>query len=104
MTALDILKAIGERRMQLWVILEAETVIGVVVTEIQDYPSKRLALVSILAGDRLDEWMYLLEEVLEPWAKEQNAKDIVCDCRPGLEGILKARGWHTKQVRMRKSL
>lgn len=104
MTALDILRAVFDRRMQLWAVLEGGKVAAVVVTEILRQPSKTVASVTVLAGDGLHEWIHLLEEVLEPWSREQGAQDIVCDCRPGLEGILKARGWHSKQVRMRKSL
>ena len=104
MTAIDILKAVSDRDMQLWVVLEAEKVVAVVVTRIVKHPSKTVASVVVLAGDNLHEWMHLLEEVLEPWSREQGAREMVCDCRPGLEGILKARGWHSKQVRLRKSL
>ena len=105
-TALDIGRACADRTMQLWIVYEKETeeVVAVVVTEIMDYPSLKTCLVNLLVGERMSEWVHYLEDVLEPWAREQGCKTIRGWCREGLMRILEPRGWEFGRVLLEKKL
>ena len=106
LTAIDIMRAVWEKRMQLWAVYDTETGIihAVVVTEITDYPSLKTCTVLLLVGERMPEWLHYLEETLEPWARENRCKTIRGWCREGLERTLAPRGWKRQRVLMEKDL
>ena len=92
-TAEEIRESLKSREMQMWVVFE-EGIRAVVVTRISEYPSKKVAIVVLLAGDGLKDWIHLLSDILEPWAKEKGCSQIRAYCRPGFERILKWKRFH----------
>lgn len=67
--AADIKKAIESLDMQLWIIRAGDSVEAVAVTEIIQYPRRKLVKVNIGAGKNYKEWIPLLAEI-EEWGKE----------------------------------
>ena len=64
----DIRAALEINDMQMWVAVDDEKVIAVMVTQIVNYPRKRFCDLVLGAGTRLDEWKPGLR-MIQDWAK-----------------------------------
>jgi hypothetical protein len=78
----DIADAIADGRMQLW-----STPDGAMVTEVQDYPRKRVLHVW-WAGGRLETILHLIPHI-EQFAKDIGCGKITCTGRKGWERVFK---------------
>lgn len=92
-TALDIRHFCKDRITQLWVASEGERVVGVCVTEIVNYPSKRFCRIICLAGNKLPDWIEPLDIILYGWAKEQGCNGVIGLVRKGYSPALITRGY-----------
>lgn len=93
----DLLTAVLERNMQLWVIPTTEGGIEtVVLTEILNYPQVRECNVFMISGKMTarDDWREVVEEVVE-WAAAKGCHYISSMARKGSE---KAMGWNVRQT------
>lgn len=92
----DLLNAVTERDMQLWVIPADEGLETVVLTEITNYPRVRECNVFMISGKMTarDDWREVVEEVVE-WAATQGCHYISSMARKGSE---KAMGWEVRQT------
>lgn len=92
----DLLKAVLERDMQLWVIAPGGVVETVVLTEITNYPRVRECNVFMISGNMTarDDWRDCVEEVVQ-WAAERGCHYISSMARKGSE---KAMGWEVRQT------
>ena len=73
----------------------------VAVTEIVNYPHKRVANISMLAGEGRDRWLHHLESV-EKWARDNDCEAIELRGRAGWERVLK--DWDLRQIILEKEL
>lgn len=92
----DLLAAVLERDMQLWVIDTPEGIETVVLTEIFNYPRVRECNVFMISGkmtDR-DDWRDVVEEVVA-WAAASGCHYISSMAR---KGSAKAMGWDLRQT------
>ena len=65
----DVFRAAQEGEMQVWLAYDQELhVLGMVVTEIVQYPARRACLLIQCAGDALERWVHMLPDI-EGWAK-----------------------------------
>lgn len=76
-------------RKQLWVIAENYKPKGACITEIADYPRKRIIRVLLLGGEDIKSWIGELLETGEAWARRIGAKSIEIDGRKGWVRFLK---------------
>lgn len=92
----DLLQAVLERDMQLWVIPAEEGIETVVLTEILNYPRVRECNVFMISGKMTarDDWREVVEEVVE-WAAASGCHYISSMARKGSE---KAMGWGVRQT------
>lgn len=82
----DVCDACEKGNMQLWLATDTEgdQVLAALVSEITDYPRRRIIGVPFIGGKRLREWFRPALAMIEAWSKEMG-----CD---GLQGGAR-RGW-----------
>ena len=91
----DVLEAIKDSRMQCLVV--GDPIVGVVVTEIAEYPRKKVLRVVALGGNQFDLWVGEMNDVLCKWAAEIGAK-LESTGRKGWERRLAPLGWKAESV------
>ena len=103
----DILHMLLSGQQHMWVVWdedqENDPVIGVVVTEIIEYPRKRLIAVQYLAGERLDEWFHETEIMIASWGKVSGCHGMEMSGRRGWSRRLKKENWTERYVIMTKN-
>lgn len=70
--------------MQLWLVAEDEAVLAACVTEIVNYPRKRVVRAVFCGGREMSKWLGLMDSTLEGWSKGWGCT--------GIE-LLGRRGW-----------
>lgn len=97
---------VGE--MLLWMVFEPQptpespaVIRAAVVTKFLQYPLTKVCLIFGLGGDGIHDWIHLLPEKIEPWAKAQGCNYIELRGREGWERML---GWAREAVVLRKEL
>ena len=73
---------------QLWVGYDSEGLCVTFVTEIIEYPQKRVLLIKFLGGRRFDTWVHRID-FLREFAYEKGCTAIELYGRPGWEKVLK---------------
>lgn len=105
----SVVKALAQRAMQLWVIMEgesdAEEPIAALVTEIITYPTGLKICRGILVGGRDNEkWRTQAEDVISAWARSEGCSFLQEIGRYGWERVLEKQGWKRGAVIMEKTL
>lgn len=96
----DYLDTLSEGRQQLWLSGRNGTPVMVLVTEIRDYPRKRVAALVVCIGEGREDWLSHLTTV-EGWAKGQGCKALLAEARPGWERVL---GWKKTHVVLEREI
>lgn len=96
----NIKAAVMRRDMQLWVIVE-EKIYAVIVTEIINYPLRRVCRVLIATGSQRERWQHLISEI-ENWAADHGCVSMDLLARPGWKRILK--GYRHSHDQLEKDL
>lgn len=91
--------ALEAREMQLFIV--GENISAIAITQIQQYPAKRVLVFEFCAGKDIDRWLFDLVSEIERWAVEQGCDAIEAVGRPGWEKVL---GWERIHVVVRKPL
>jgi len=103
----DILNELFSGKQQFWAVWDNEpdefTVIGVVITEVMQYPRKRILCIQYCAGERLSEWMSEMLELLEKWAKTSDCEAMELTGRRGWVRTLQPEGWEEEYVVVSKT-
>lgn len=99
----DIRDLCKDRCCQLWVVTEADKIVGVATTEIVNYPRKRHARIFTLAGTGKD-WFPDLDIILCAWAKEQGCQALEAHVRKGFVPTLLNYGGKHKYSTVVKEL
>jgi hypothetical protein len=92
----DVLMLALARRVQVWVVKKKGVDIAALLTEIVDYPQKRVVRIIFGAGKEADNWMHLIRDVVIPWGKSQGCRAIQIDGRPGWKRVIRRHfpaGW-----------
>lgn len=77
--------------MQLWLAHTDREILGVCITEINNFPSQRSCVVLYTAGSQLDKWLEPLHTVISAWARKNDCDNVLAFVwRPGLQRLLKA--------------
>lgn len=85
-TSYDVYVAAQKSTMQLWIAFDDQSIEGVQVTCVTDYPSKRVLTSLFTGGTKLRHWRSEMMELLIRWAKDNQCESIE-GC--GKEGWLK---------------
>jgi hypothetical protein len=86
----DIYKLVRMQRMQLWLVMDVinevpmrEILLGVIVTEVIDYPSTSSLRIVALGGERFSEWEVQADDLLVDFARRNNLDRIEIVGRKG---------------------
>ncbi|CAB4190114.1 hypothetical protein UFOVP1288_37 [uncultured Caudovirales phage] len=98
----DILDLVLDYGCSLWIAYEGDTVKGAVVTQINDYPRKRVLCVIFLGGVDFPTWKDPMLATLRAWAIDNKCDALQADGRSGWERVFSADGvktvWRTFEV------
>jgi len=72
-----------ERHMQLWVVLEGAMLLGCAVTEVVEYPRKRICRIVLLAGKDVESWLQEGFFAVAAWAKTESCDTLEAYGRKG---------------------
>jgi hypothetical protein len=100
-TSSDIKKMVEDGDMQLWLFHKEDGLAGCGVTQLIDFPLKRICLIVLLAGRDFSEWERYIG-VVENWAVSNGCSSIELRGRKGWERVLK--DWKKINIVMRKDL
>lgn len=101
----DIAKAIADRNFQLWVAVDPESKVlrAAAVTEIVNFPRKRVCRVLGATGDDFEMWVdHIL--TMERWSKASGCTSMEPFTRPGWERVLKKHGYRKSHVLLEKEI
>lgn len=89
---------------QLWLIGKDGAVAAICIAEMVQYPRRRVALVDLIAGDGLDDWLEQLDETVGAWGRAHGAVAIQTGGRPGWSRVTKSIGYRTIGIVIEKDL
>jgi hypothetical protein len=85
-------------RMQMWAYHDGG-LIAIGIISVIDYPKHKTVFIELLAGEKLDEWLGIVEPLLQEYASQIGATTIEASCRPGL--VKKLTKWRPIATLMR---
>jgi hypothetical protein len=89
MTEMSIYEDVIDGTSQLWVVFDEDDgnkMVAFVVTRMIEYEKIKMLCIDHLAGERLDEWMQPMYELIERWARDVGGADgVEVMGRPGWE-------------------
>lgn len=74
---------------------------AIIVFQIQQYPTKKVLFIELIAGTDLGSWINEAQRLLREYADLVGAKDIEAVTRMGLTKVLPKYGWKPKAAIMR---
>lgn len=91
--------------MQLWCAFneDEENVQGIAITEIAQYPQRKICRFLCATGEELVQWIDLMS-LMEDWALDMGCDGFQAECRPGWEKLLKPRGYIKSHVILNKDI
>lgn len=100
----DVWRLLDDRKAQLWVLYEEpDVILGACVTEIVEYPRKKVVNLWLAAGTAMDIWFEHMS-FLEAWARRNNAQSVRWMGRKGFEKLSAPHGFKTKYIVIEKEL
>ena len=83
----DIKADLLKRPQQLWIAFDDTKIYGAVITEITNYPRKRVVTVHFLAGVKFETWKDPMLKLVQEFGKHNDCKLIDTYGRPGWERV-----------------
>lgn len=93
----DTRRALLSGKAQLWIATEGTELRGMMITEIQQYPQKKVCFIRLSAGEDLNRWEHLWD-VIEDWAISIGCDLVHSWGRPGWKKKAKERGYSMDYV------
>ena len=103
LTALDILRMVGDGRMQLW-IFSKEEIEAVMVTELLEYPQRKVCSIVCFAGRGMRGVFEEAREYVVNWALANGCEGIEARCRPSMVRMLARLGFNEKYTIVKLAL
>ena len=98
-----VLERLKRAEMQLWIVGE-DSIQGVVITEVQIHPQFKVLGLSIVAGDKIDDWIEEADDLLTRFARHHDCKYLEGYGRKGWARKLKSRGFEEYSITIRRAL
>jgi len=99
----DLLEAIEKHDMQLWCIHDGEIKVTFV-TQILNYPQKKVLDCVALAGKDPESWIDMLLASMEKFAIENKCDLMETGGRKGWERLFKRNGWRNTHIKLSRSI
>ena len=103
-TTYDVYNAIQRQAMTLWVAFDDGGIHGCQVTQITDYPSKRVLVSVFTAGRKLRSWREPMMDVLMRWARDHDCEAIEGLGREGWVKMMEPYGFKKMLVMFEKDI
>lgn len=104
-TTWDVYTLLQQQRLHLWIALDDDNVIhGIEVTQIIDYPSKRVLASLFTGGQRLRDWREPMMDILIRWARDNQCEAIEGHGRSGWIKMLEPYGVRAGLVHFEKEI
>ncbi len=81
--SIDIRDFCTSGKMQLWIATRGDSVLAAVVSEVTDYPRKRICAVPFIGGKDLRAWFRKMLMTIEAWSKEMGCVGMQGGARRG---------------------
>lgn len=94
----DLYEMVLDGGHQLWVAYEGPEFKGMVVTNIMNYPQRRLLCLGFCGGKELKSWKAPMLTLLRGFAKDMGCDSIEAYGRPGWANVFKNDGYQEKWV------
>ena len=88
----------------LWLIGRDNAVVAICISEVVQYPQRRIALLDLLAGEGIFGWLSHLDAAVEQWARERGCSAIQAGGRPGFVPVTKPLGYRAIGVVVERSV
>lgn len=72
-----------EGKMQMWIAVRGESVLAAVITEVMDFPRKRMISVPFIGGRDMRSWFRKMLATVEAWSKEMGCTGMQGGARRG---------------------
>ena len=89
---------VKEGEHQLWVAYEDSEFKGTVLTNVMNYPKRKVLCMGFCGGEKLEEWKDPMLELLRRFAKDMGCDSIEAFGRPGWAKVFKDDGYQAKWV------
>lgn len=99
----DVFKRLQEGSAVLWIVEKDLKIVGIVVTEIVNYPRGRSLNIWLTAGKNLHEWKDCFAS-LECFARHHGCDYVETTCRPGMKHVLRDLGLKVSKLMAVKHL
>lgn len=99
----DAIQRLLRREAQLWGIGSPEGFIAAGVSELVNYPQKRIGRMVSFAGEDAKSWAWVVTQ-LEHWARCEGATGMELVTRPGWERLMRPYGYQRTHVTLEKDL
>ena len=83
---------------QLWVAYDGDSFKGTVLTNIMNYPQRRVLCMGFCGGEELKEWKDPMLALLRRFAKDMGCDSIEAFGRPGWANVFKEDGYQAKWI------
>lgn len=97
-TVSNIYDIVKEGEYQLWVAFDKETFKGAVVTNIMNYPQKKVLCMQFCGGEELKLWKQPMLDLLKRFARDLGCEGIESTGRPGWAKIFENDGYKATWV------
>jgi len=92
-----VLELLKKRELLLWVVYTDNKIKGCFVTELIDYPKKRILMISFLGADEMEDVLCHLDAIKD-YAKKHKAQGLEIFGRAGWEKTLSVEGFRKTHV------
>lgn len=89
---------------QLWLVSRAGELRAAVITQVLNFPQHRVAIVELMAGQGMDDWVADLDEALTRWAVAEGCARLRTGGRRGLTKAAQRLGYDCVAVVLEKDL
>ena len=83
---------------QLWVAYDGNDFKGTVLTNVMNYPQRRVLCMGFCGGIELKDWKTPMLDLLKRYAKDMGCDSIEAFGRPGWANVFKEDGYQTKWI------
>jgi len=94
----DIYTLVAEEEHQLWIAFDGSEFKGFVVTNIMNYPKRRILCMGFCGGIDLKDWKDPMLSMLQNFAKEVGCDSIEAFGRPGWAKVFNKDGYQNKWI------
>jgi hypothetical protein len=97
-TTSHIYDMVMEDDYQLWIAYEDKYFHGAVVTNISNYPNRKILCMGFCGGEYFGAWKDQIIDILKRFARDMGCDSIEASGRPGWSKLLKDKGYSPKWV------